>query len=98
MHRSVLLEYILQTFFCCKNWGAVVNKSTNQVSKWEQKLWSTFMDMCMDLTYRKQKLSYQRLPDSGPGVRSRGVMGQSELAQISVIYRAKKPFEYCVLF
>lgn len=56
------------------------------------------MDTCMDLTYRKRKLSYQRLPDSGPGVRSRGVMGQSELAQISVIYRAKKPFEYCVLF
>lgn len=76
MHRSVLLVYILQIFFCCKNWEAVVHKSTNQVWKREQKLSSTFKDTCMDLTYQKRKLSYQRLPDSAPRVRSRGVMGQ----------------------
>ena len=76
MHRSVLLEYILQIFFCSKNWGAVVNKSTNQVWKWEQKLSSTFKDTCMDRAYQKRKLSYQRLPDHGPGVRLRRFMGR----------------------
>lgn len=54
MHRSVLLEYILQIFFCCKNWEAVVHKSTNQVWKWEQKLSRTLKDACTDLTYQKQ--------------------------------------------